>query len=167
MHRKPFVVVDLLANRIAASAIVAVALLAGCGGSEAGMTGDDQNVTQATVPADAFKVLVGKWKSTVTDVPKTGELPFESNIRSLEFTTADANSVAFIRHKLILVIRSDKDETFPHGTYRTVAAEPGSKKGTIAVTEGGSTSSQFDYELDGDHLRLHDRDATRDFVRDD
>jgi hypothetical protein len=133
-----------------------------CGGSDAGpsddgLTGDDQEIRQA--PDGSHTLFLGKWESTTRDVPRTGGLPFESNIRSLEFKSERDDSRTYARFRLVLVIRPDcdtcRDETFAEGTYRSIAeSRQNLKKGKVYITEGGNTSSRDFYEIDGDTLRL-------------
>ncbi len=136
---------------------------------------DDQDVKAA--PDKSHDLFVGKWESTTKSVPRTGSLPFETNIRSLEFKTERDDSSTYTRYRLVLVIRPDcstcKDETFAEGTYRSIGAAPNDlKKGKIYTTEGGNTSSRDFYEIDGDLLRLRtpglgadNRTVTREFRR--
>jgi hypothetical protein len=135
-----------------------------CGGSSAetadpndGLTGDDQEIRQA--PDGSHQLFLGKWESTIRDVPRTGGLPFESNIRSLEFKSERDDSRTYARFRLVMVVRPDcdscRDETISDGTYRSIGeSRQNLKKGKVYLTEGGNTSSREFYEIDGDTLRL-------------
>jgi hypothetical protein len=118
---------------------------------------DDQDVKAA--PDGSHALFLGKWESTTKSVAKVGPLPFETNIRSLEFKSDRDDSSSLTRYRLVLVVRPDcsdcKDQTFAEGTYRSIATTPGDlAKGKIYTTEGGNTSSRAYYEIDGDILRL-------------
>jgi hypothetical protein len=110
-------------------------------------------------PDRSPETFLGKWESTVRDVPEVGRLPFESNLRSLEFTSTRDDSSSYVRFRLVQVIRPDcadcKDEIFPKGTYRSIASSPSDlNSGKLYVTEGGNTSSRFFYRIEGDELQI-------------
>ncbi len=147
------------------SLLIFVALAFGslnCGGSEAstpddGLSAEDQEIRQA--PDGSHELFLGKWVSTTADVPRTGGLPFETNIRSLEFKSERDDSRTYARFRLVMVVRPDcnscRDETSPEGTYRSIAeSRTNLKKGKLYTTSGGNTSSRDFYEIDGDILRL-------------
>jgi hypothetical protein len=118
-------------------------------------TGEDD----IKVKDDSFKMFVGKWKSTTEQVAPKGDLPFNHNIRRLEFTTERDDSDRHERRRMIMVVRPGcdtcVDETIPKGTYRSEATPAtDQKKGKVFTTEGGNTSSRDFYEFDGDLLRL-------------
>lgn len=110
-------------------------------------------------PDGSHTRFLGKWTSAITDVPEVGDLPFESNIRSLEFKSTRDDSSSYVRYRMIEVVRPScdtcRDETISEGTYRSIAASASSlNKGKVYVTEGGNNASRFFYELDGDVLKL-------------
>ena len=144
-------------------------------GGQGEAAGDEQELQKA--PDKSHELFLGRWESTTKTVPKTGELPFETNIRSLEFKSERADSNTHARFRLVMVVRpgcSDcKDELIEGGTYRSIATSPSDlKKGKLFVTEGGNTSSRDFYEIDGDALHLtatglgaDNKTVTREFRR--
>ncbi len=147
-----------------ASSLLFVSLaIAGCAadaslGSGGGTDPVDDQELKAP-PDKSSELFLGKWESTTKDVPAVGPLPFETNIRSLEFRAERADSSRYARYRMIEVVRPScddcRDETEPDGTYRSIADKPSDlTRGKLYRTNGGHQATRDFYEFDGDILRL-------------
>jgi hypothetical protein len=109
---------------------------------------------------DSHKLFEGKWESVIQDVPKKGDLPFEANIRSMEFSNKRVDSTTHVRFHYAHVVRpgcdSCTDETEENGSYRSIADKPEDlTKGKVFTTGNSNQSSRDFYEFEGkDKLTL-------------
>jgi hypothetical protein len=144
---------------LVSAAILSLGLVHCAGESAADDGAASEEAELKKAPDKSHELFLGKWASTTQDVPTKGPLPFETNVRSLEFKSERADSSSHVRFRLAIVVRPDcstcKDETIPEGTYRSIADSADDlTRGKLFTTEGGNTSSREFYEIKGDTLKL-------------